>query len=416
VTTAAEAANPPDAYRRRYWCLAVTCIALTVIGCALTILNVAIPALNRELGADAEDLHFWWGSVLLVNLPVVLVMIVATLVIVPESRDPENTAFDVLGAGLSIVMITGLVFAFIEAPGNGLLSGPVLGGFAVALFGGIAFDQPMLDVRLFRRPTFTAPALMLVFGFFVAGGLQFLLPQYLEFVRGDSVFVVGLLLGSISLSWSTFCAIVPRLSARYGERVVIAGGLLVTAAGSALLLPATTTGSLFWVVAGLLVMSAGMGTAMVPSTTMLVAALPPEKAGVGSAMNDVTREFGTAFGVAVLGSVLTFRYQHEIGDAVDVLPAGEQSTAQNNVGDAVSSAEKLGGSAGSQLMDSAHAAFTSGLRAAVIAGIVVLVLTATAILVMLPHARHVRRWHRTGILGRPHHQPAPALVGGSYER
>ena len=517
------------AFARRYWCLAVTCVALTIIGMALTILNVAIPALNQELGADASDLQwifaaygllfsgivvaggslgdrfgrrlalvaglvifgiasglgafstdptqlivarafmgvgaalimpgtlsiittvfppaereraigiwsgvgglgfilgpplggillreYWWGSVLLVNLPLVALTIVATLVIVPESRDPSRTPLDLAGVALSIVTITGLLFAFIEAPDAGWGGVPVLVGFAVAALGAAAFvvreltaAQPMLDVRLFRRATFTAPALMIVFGFFVAWGLLFLLPQFLQFVEGESVLVVGMLLASISLTWCVFCLLTPSFTARAGERYVIAAGLLVAAGGTALLWAATSGATVPWLVTALLVMGAGMGTAMVPSTTMLVGALPPEKAGVGSAMNDVTREFGTAFGVAVLGSVLALRYQDLMGDAVGVLPEAERAGAANNIGDAVAAAGRLGGTQGDQLLETARSAFTSGLRLAIVVGVVILVATTIVVLAVLPRPRHVHRWARTGPFGRLHHHPSPAVV------
>jgi len=532
VTAVAEPAIPPDVYRRRYWVLAVACVAFTIIGMALTILNVAIPALTRELGASTSDLQwifatygllfsglvvtggalgdrfgrrrglivglvifglastlgafatepfhlivarafmgvgaalimpgtlsiittvfppeqreraigiwagvgglgfiigppigglllheFWWGSVMLASPPVVLVTIVAMLAVVPESRDPAHRPLDALGSVLSIVMITALVFGFIEAPSEGWTGAPVLLAFGVSAVAVVAFilrelktANPMLDVRLFRRTTFTAPALMLVFGFFVVWGLQFLLPQFLEFVQGESVVTVGLLLSVISITWCVSCTFATRATAGLGERYAIAGGLLVTAVGVLLLLPAVNGPSTWWLVISLLVIGAGMGLAMVPSTTMLVAALPPEKAGVGSAMNDVTREFGTSFGVAVLGSVVAFGYQDQLGSAADVLPASERAAAENNIGDAVSSAEQLGGRAGEQLIDAAHAAFTSGMRAAIVVGAVVLVATAAVSLVLLPHQRRLHRWHWSGALGRPHHLASTGAEGSS---
>ena len=357
--------------------------------------------------------EFWWGSVLLVNVPLVAVTFVAVLVITPESRDPRHTPLDLGGVALSILMITALVFAFIEAPDAGWGGGLVLAGFGVAAISAAAFvareltaTQPMLDVRLFGRATFTAPALMIIFGFFVAWGLQFLLPQFLQFVEGESVLTVGMILATISLTWCIFCLTSPRFTAKAGERYVMAGGLVATAAGAAVLLVATAGPAVPWLIAGLLVMGAGMGTAMVPATTMLVAALPPEKAGVGSAMNDVTREFGTAFGVAVLGSVLAIRYQDQMAGAVAILPEAEQAGAANNIGDAVTAAEVLGGTQGDQLLEAARSAFTSGLRLSIVVGMVILVATATAILALLPHRRHVHRWAPTGPFGRLHNHPA----------
>ncbi|MGH9049740.1 MAG: MFS transporter [Acidimicrobiia bacterium] len=509
------------AYARRYWILTVLCISLTLVGMAITILNVAIPDLIRELGADASDLqwifasysivfaglvvtggavgdrfgrkrvldaglvvfgvasalgalsgspalliasragmgigaamlmpgtlsiitsvfppeertkaigiwsgvgglgfiigppvggilltHFWWGSVLLVNVPVVVVALVAGATVVPESRDPARTPLDLSGAALSTLGISALVFAFIEAPSSGWTGVPVLVGVAIAAVAFAMFtwwesrrDHPMLDVRLFRRPTFTGPALVIAFGFFVTWGLLFLLPQFLQLVEGRSALWVGMVLSVISITWCASATSIPVVVRRVGERPVMAVGLVVTAAGAACLVFVDTTASTFWVIFGLSVVGLGMGSATTPATSMLVSELPPEKAGVGSAMNDVTREFGTAFGVAVLGSLLAFRYSARLLDATGGLPDAQADAARNNVADALEVAERLGGTAGDRLVDAARSAFTSGLRLAVIVCVVLLLVVMTVVSLWLPHVRHTRDHHRwSSPLGRP---------------
>lgn len=516
-----------DAYSRRYWILAVLCISLTLVGMAITILNVAIPDLIQELDADASDLqwifaaysivfagvvvtggalgdrfgrkrvldvglvvfgiasalgalagspgpliaaragmgigaamlmpgtlsiitsvfppeertkaigiwsgvgglgfiigppiggilltHFWWGSVLLVNLPVVVIALVAGARLVPESRDPARTPLDLGGAALSTLGISALVFAFIEAPSSGWTGVPVLAGVATAAVAFTIFarwelrrEHPMLDVRLFRQSTFTGPALVIALGFFVVWGLVFLLPQFLQLVEGRSALWVGMVLSVISVTWCASATMIAIVVRRVGERPVMAAGLLVTAAGAACLVFVDTTASTVWVIVGLSVMGLGMGSATTPATSLLVSSLPAEKAGVGSAMNDVTREFGTALGVAVLGSLLAFRYSAGLVDATADLPDAEADAARNNVADALDVANRLDDSAGERLLDAARSAFTSGLTLAVVVSVALLLLVAMTTFVWLPHARRSRHLHPwSSPIGRP---PAPPLA------
>jgi MFS family permease len=332
-----------------------------------------------------------------------VVALIAGARLVPDSRDPGGTALDLGGAALSTLAISALVFAFIESPSNGWLSSPVLVAIAVAAAGFTAFVQwelrrehPMLDVRLFKQPTFTAPALVITFGFFVTWGLLFLLPQFLQLVDGHSALWVGMVLSVISITWCISATTIPIVIRRVGERPVIGAGLLVTAAGTACLLQLDSAASTAWVVIGLCVIGLGMGSATTPSTSMLVSELPPEKAGVGSAMNDVTREFGTAFGVAVLGTIVAFRYSARMIDATVGLPPGDADSARNNLSDALEVGGQIGGSSGEQLADAARSAFTSGLIVAIAVSVALLVVLALVVVMWLPHTRRVRRRHPWG--------------------
>ena len=335
--------------------------------------------------------HFWWGSVMLVNVPVVVVALIAGAKLVPESRDPERLRLDLVGAALSIVAIAAMVFAFIDAPDAGWLGGPVLGAIALALVAGTAFvawelrvDHPMLDVRLFRNPTFRVPALVITFGFWTVWGLLFLLPQYLQFVRGQSVLTVGLVLAVISVTWSISAPLIPRVSARVGERNVIAVALLFSAGGVLCLLGVGGGATTAVVLVALLAIGLGMGSVTTPATTLLVSGLPPEQAGVGSAMNDVTREFGTAFGIAVLGTVLAIRYSDRLS-RVPGLTRAEAATARDGVGDAVRVARQVSRpDVASRLRSVAEAAFTSGFRIAVVVGAAVLAVIAALTWLGLP--------------------------------
>jgi EmrB/QacA subfamily drug resistance transporter len=333
---------------------------------------------------------FWWGSVLLVNVPVVLVALVLTVRLVPESRDLQGRGLDLVGAALSMVAIGAMVFAFIESPQRGWISTSVLGAIGLSALTVVAFARwelshasPMLDVRLFRRADFTVPAVVITFGFFVAWGLQFLLPQYLQFIEGESVLTVGFVMATISVSWSIAAPTIPRVVARVGEQIVIAGSLAVTAAGVLCLLLVDTALTMPAVFVGLCTIGAGMGAATTPATATLVSGLPPDKAGVGSAMNDVTREFGAAFGVAVLGSILAFRFTGRVGQVVDGGTARGRE-AEAGINDALEVAKSIGGAKGARVRDAAEMAFTSGFRAAVLVGAALLLAVVVLVLVALP--------------------------------
>jgi EmrB/QacA subfamily drug resistance transporter len=335
--------------------------------------------------------HFWWGSVMLVNVPIVVVALLAGVRLVPESRNPERLRLDVVGAALSTVAIAAMVFAFIDAPDAGWFGAPVLGAMALTLAAGTTFvawerrvPHPMLDVRLFRNPTFRLPALVITFGFFTVWGLLFLVPQYLQFVRGQSVLVVGLTLAAISVTWSLSAPLIPRVSARVGEREVITLALLVSAGGVLCFLAVGTGATVAVVLVALLLIGLGMGAVTTPATTLLVSGLPPEQAGVGSAMNDVTREFGSAFGIAVLGTVLAIRYSDRVS-GVRGLTRSQAATARDGVGDAVRVVGRVGRpDVAARLRSAADAAFTSGFRIAVVVGALVLAAIAVLTWVGLP--------------------------------
>jgi EmrB/QacA subfamily drug resistance transporter len=360
--------------------------------------------------------HFWWGSVMLVNVPIVVVALVAGAALVPDSRDPARTAMDAGGAALSTLAISTLVFAFIQAPSDGWTGPSVLLALALSAVAAVAFvlwelhhDHPMLDVRLFRQPTFTCPALLICFGFFLTWGLLFLVPQYLQLIEGRSVLWVGMVLSVISVTWCLSATTVVVFVRRLGERAVMGTGLLVTCAGASCLFWLDTPESTLWVIVGLCVIGLGMGAATTPATTMLVSELPPEKAGVGSAMNDVTREFGTAFGVAVLGSVLSIRYANELAPAIRHLPAGEAGSARNNVADALDVAHQVGGPAGDRVAAAARSAFTSGFELAVVVAVVVLLAILVLVVAWLPRTRRARRHHPwSSPVARPPTDPVPA--------
>ena len=333
--------------------------------------------------------QFWWGSVFLINVPIVAVALLAGWVLVPESRDPHATPLDPVGALLSIAGLVALVYGIIKAPDDGWTDPVTLGGFVVAaviLAVFVAWElrstHPMLNLGLFRDPRFSAASVSVTLVFFALNGGLFILTQHLQFVLGYTPLQAGVRL----LPIVTMMVAAPASGSiveRLGTKAVVTAGLLVDALGL-WIISTLGAGSGYGPVAlGLAVIGVGNGLAMAPATASIMGSLPPGKFGVGSAMNDTTRMVGGALGVAVIGSVLNAAYASSIGPAVAGLPAAAAAAASNSVGAATQVAAQLG-TAGGPLAAAAHAAFIDGLGTAVLVSIGFTLAGALVALLFLP--------------------------------
>ena len=271
--------------------------------------------------------HFWWGSIFLTNVFVVAIALIAGFFLVPSANEKRRAPLDPLGALLSIAGLGTLIYGIIEAPNRGWLSPATVVTFAltVVILGAFAAwefraTDPMLDLRFFRNPRFTAGATTITLVFFVMFGTFFIITQYLQLVLGYSPLEAGIRV----LPWAAMYMVSTTRSAglvtRFGQRRVVSSGLAIVAFGL-LVLSRSTVGSDYAIVAlGLVITAAGMGLTTAPSTGAIMQSLPLPKAGVGSAVNDTTREVGGALGVAVFGSIVTSRFHVAIVDKVSGLP------------------------------------------------------------------------------------------------
>ncbi len=311
--------------------------------------------------------NFWWGSVFLVNLPLIAVAVVGGRFLVPTSRDPRQPPLDVVGAGLSIGALASLLYAIIEAPNHGWTGGPTLEAAGVGLAFGIAFaawelraEYPMLDLRFFRNRRFSAGSAAITLVFFAMFGTFFLLTQYLQLVLGYSALEAGLRTLPAPLTIMVTAPMSARLAERFGTRAVVATGLATVAVGLGI---ASTLGvdSPYGVLAAsLVVLAAGMGLTMAPSTAAIMSSLPLGKAGVGSAVNDTTRELGGALGVAVLGSLAASHYAAAVGRA-DGLTGPPAAAARRSLGSALQVAGTLGAERGTAVAAAARDAFVDAM-------------------------------------------------------
>jgi EmrB/QacA subfamily drug resistance transporter len=454
---------PPDSgYDRRWWTLGVLCLSLMVIGVDNTILNVALPSIVRELGAQGSQLqwiidaytivfagllltagslgdrfgrkgaltfglvlfgafsalasqagsatmlmvcrglmgiggafifpttlsiltnvftgreraraigvwagvsglgivvgplgggllleHFSWGSVFLVNVPLCTLAIVLGRFLIPDSRDPEEGKLDPVGALLSIATLMTLLYGIIEGPDLGWTDPKVVGALGaglvlMALFGTweLHTAHPMLDVRIFANPRFSAASGAITLTFFALFGSTFLLTQYFQFVLGYSPLKAGMLTAPVAVGIMACAPLAPRVVDRFGTKRVVTGGLLIVASALAAycsdtLMSSPLLGGLVRIVFG-----AGMGFTTAPATESIMGSLPPGKAGVGSAVNDTTRQTGGALGVAVIGSVFASRYHRAVDatGAVKAVPAGVRAAVRDSIGKALEAARQL---------------------------------------------------------------------------
>ncbi|HYN96720.1 MAG TPA: MFS transporter, partial [Pilimelia sp.] len=325
---------------------------------------------------------FWWGSVFLINVPVVVIGVVAVLALVPESRNPEPGRVDVVGVLLSIAGLVALVYGIIDGGEHGFGRPSVWAWIAagtalLAVF--IGWERraayPALDVRLFRDPRFSAATASVGLVFFAAMGTFFFMAFYLQLVRGFSPLETGLLMLPFAAAQLVFAPRSAAMVARYGPKAVAATGLLLTAAslaGMAFLAAATP----IWLVGALFfVQGVGMANIMPPATESIMSSVPRERAGVASAVSNTVRQVAAALGVAVIGSLVSAVYQSRVADSVSVLPEQVRDPAAESVAGAYAVADRLGGG-GAVLIDGANAAFVSAMHLAAGASAVVAVLGA----------------------------------------
>lgn len=333
--------------------------------------------------------HFWWGSVFLVNVPIVLIAVLAGYYLVPESKDPNTTPLDPVGAGLSIAGLSALVYAIIEAPANGWTDPLILGGFAVAavLLGLMVWwelrtPHPMLQMSFFRSARFSAASASITLVFFAMFGTVFLIAQYLQFVLGFSPFEAGLRVMPVA----TLIVAAPlsaRLTEKLGSKIVVTTGLVIVAIALTVMAGVEVDGGYGRVALALSIMGFGMGMTMAPATDSIMGSLPLAKAGVGSAMNDTTRQVGGALGVAVLGSVLASTYSAAMIPMVAALPAPAAELALDSVGGAARVAAEIG-EAGAALLQAAASSFVDGMGDAALVAALVALAGAVVAAVFLP--------------------------------
>ncbi len=327
--------------------------------------------------------HFWWGSVFLINLPVMVVLVLVGIKLLPESRDPAPGPWDLRSVVLSLVGMVGIVYGIKDAASHGFswtaLGVGVTG--AVALYGFVrrqlALPVPLLDMRLFRDRGFSGAVLADLLTILGLSGVVFFLSQYLQLVQGRGPLEAGLAELPAAVGAVVAGLLAGTAARRYSVRAVVSGGLagIGLSLGALTLVDQSTGYPLLG--AALLVVGVGAGLAFTVTSDVILAGVPKEQAGAAAAVSETAYELGAALGIALLGSVVTGVYRDFNA------PPGTPAEAHESLGGAVETAASLPTPTGDALLNAAREAFTDGIALAAGAGAVVLLAAAGAAWVLL---------------------------------
>ncbi|MEV6194464.1 MFS transporter [Streptomyces sp. NPDC051920] len=322
--------------------------------------------------------HFWWGSVFLINLPVMVVLVLVGRRLLPESKSPSPGPWDLISVTLSLVGVIALVYAVKELAAHGAsgeaLAAGLLGAGALFWFvrRQLTLPTPLLDVRLFRNRGFSGAVLADLFTVLGMSGLVFFLSQYLQLVQGRGPFEAGLAEVPAAVGAVAAGLVAGRVARRFSVRTVVSGGLAAVglALGALTVLDRSTGYPLLG--AALLVVGVGAGFSFTVTADVILSAVPKEQAGAASAVSETAYELGAALGIALLGSVVTGVYAGFTG------PAGTPAAAHDSLGGAVEAAGSLPEHTAETLLTAARESFVDGLALASGAGAAVLLATAVA--------------------------------------
>ncbi len=330
-----------------------------------------VSGLGIALGPLAGGLlveHFGWGSVFLVNVPICSAALLLSRLFVPDTSAKEDSPLDPLAALFSIVGLATVLYGVIEGPDKGWLSVgvvvPILLGATFLIGFGVweaRNPRPMLDVRFFKNPRFSAASATITLTFAASFGATFLMTQYFQFLLGYSPLKAGVMITPVAVGMMLGSPFAPGRVNRFGTKRVVMFGLTLIAistgcSGSDTIMSGFATGLLTRFVMGL-----GFGFTTAPVTESIMGSLPVSRAGVGSAVNDTTRQTGGAIGVAVMGTVFAAWYHTSIGRLL-FLPSGLRAQAHESIGTSLDAATKVTGTTRAELLRVARSAFLSSMR------------------------------------------------------
>lgn len=317
--------------------------------------------------------NFWWGSVFLLGVPVMMVLLITGPMLLPESRSGESGPLDLVSVGLSIAAILPAVYGLKELASYGVGASAVL-ALIIGATAGLVFvrrqrsliartGQPLVDLRLFHNRAFTTALALLLLVTMIMGGALLFVTQYLQLVQGLSAVHAALWLLPSVVALAVGNMLAPTLAQRIRPGQLIAGSLLIVTVGLIILTQVPSESGFTWLIVGYGVASLGMGPLATLGTDLVVGSAPPERAGSASSLSETSSELGVALGVAVFGSVGAAAYRAgAVGDAVRDLPTQVRERVQDTLAGAVAEADQLTSGAAADVLAAAREAFTTGLH------------------------------------------------------
>jgi len=337
--------------------------------------------------------HFSWHSLFYFSAIVAIIGLIANQYLAHESKDEKESPVDWLGGLFSAAGVFGIVYGITEAPSAGITDTLVLwsligGGISIIAFilWELRSKSPMLDMGLFKNRAFAISSLTLTLVFLAMSGVFFSMSQLMQLVMGYSALESSLLTIPLMLPMMFVSPLVPGVVKKLGARVTISAGLVLVAIAF-LIMSTWTKDMTYWhLFFTMLAMMLGITFAMTPGTNILMASVPRNRSGMGSAMNDTTRELGGALGVAVLGAVLSAAYEQSVADTASKFPGPLKDAIESSLAVAMGAAEKLG-AAGKTVVDAAMNAFMTGIsHAALVAAVIIFVSAGIALFGLPKHA------------------------------
>jgi DHA2 family multidrug resistance protein-like MFS transporter len=361
--------------------------------------------------------NFWWGSVFLINVPIILIGLFAVVRMVPESRDPNPGRVDLVGVSLSVVGLLLFVYGIIDGGENTFGAvrswGTIVAGvivLAVFIWYESRSNHPSLDVRLFRNPRFSAAVVAIGLVFFAALGTLFFLTFYLQLVRGYSPLAAGVFVTPFAVAQLVFAPLSATMVKRFGPKAVCATGMTLVAIALAGFATLGTTSPIWLLSVLFFVQGVGMANVTPPTTESIMSSVPREKAGVGSSVQNTVRQLGGALGVAVLGSIIAGSFRNQISGTVAGLPAAARDTASSSISGAYAVADKIG-PLRPRLISAANDAFITAMHWAAAVSAVVAVLGIFVVLAWLPRLSGEQAVEGPPRAARSRPDPAPTAGG-----
>jgi DHA2 family multidrug resistance protein-like MFS transporter len=334
--------------------------------------------------------NFWWGSVFLLAVPVMAVLLVLGPMVLPEYKDPDAGRLDLISAAMSLVAVLAVIFGLKQTAQDGFSAMPAL-SILVGVVVGVLFvrrqltlKDPVVDLRLFRIPAFSAALTVNFLVIFVAVGYMLFVAQYLQLVVGLSPLEAGLWSVPSALGFIVGSNAAPRIVRRVRAAYVMGAGLSIAAVGLAFLAQVGGADGLATIVVGSVIISLGLAPVISLTTELVVGSAPPERAGAASGISETSFELGGALGLSILGSIGVAIYRQRVGEGLPAgIPLEAAETARDTLGGAVAVAQQLPGELGSAIAALARDAFVQGMQVASTISAVMAVGVAILAVVML---------------------------------
>lgn len=326
---------------------------------------------------------FWWGSVFLLGVPVMLLLLVAGPLLLPECKDPNAGRLDIISAVLCVSTFVSMVYGIKELARDGISMVVFVAVTAGLLIGWIfirrqrLLTQPMFDLRLFANRAFSTSVAAMMLSILALSGTWLMVFQYLQGVLGLSPLWAGVVMLPSALVQVLLSLLVPRMARRIKPSHLVSGGLLLAVSGFVCMMLVNDMATVWWLVAGTIIMGVGIMPMMILGTDLVISSAPAEKTGAASATSETATELGMALGIAVIGSIGTAVYRRQMADSIPAsVPLDQAEIAIDTIGGALGVIARLPAGPAADLLLAVQDAFSAALHTNAVIGALIMLATA----------------------------------------